>query len=305
MPSIWDKLEAQRLSTEVSGPTMRATPENPMQRWIRQGAIRLADAVGGANTQASRTIEEGLTGVGDVLAGGLEPGGPEKAGLVLSARNMPKLRAAMEVALKGKERTPENVALAFSKAKYPKLSNIPDYMIGENTYKIPSNKTVRGQYNPYSNTAAVYTNTDDKKTSDFVNTIMHEAQHARQAYRKRPTEYANPETGEITVSPVARVRAKVWDKKYMNYELQSDIKAVEYNELFRRETAKGHRMEDPETWRYNLYKWDNPYERQAFKAGDTAESTYKMFQRFDTFDRPGQRARLTDRVRDWLDNLLK
>lgn len=300
MASIWDQLEALRLSNEVSGPTMRATPENPLQRWMRQKSVALADAIGGENTLASRQIEEGLTGLGAVLAGGLEPGGPERAGLVLSARNVPKLRAAMEAALKGTKRAPEDIALAFAEAKYPKLSKIADFTRQPDFFR----PGIYGDYSPDSNVARIFTS-ETRKPEEFVNTVMHESMHARQALRRRPKEQTDAVTGEIQMDPEAHRRALLWKVRYETEQLKARNAALEHQRsAIMSGTPPDRAKQEAHDVMYNYYRYKNPYERTAWQAGETARNTFRDFQRFDTTSRPGHRSRILDRVRDWMDQFL-
>lgn len=68
MASVWDKLEAARLAREVSGPTLQALPENPLQRWMRRGAQSLADALFDPGGSVNQQVAEGFQTLGGMLS---------------------------------------------------------------------------------------------------------------------------------------------------------------------------------------------------------------------------------------------
>lgn len=279
MASIYDQLEVEARG----GPRLQPTPANPVSRAVRSAVARVSDAVA-ASPAGAQQIENSLLDAGQFLSGLFAPGGAKGAGLVLSPRNIPKLQEAMAAYWRQNPNapiTPAHKALAYARAKYPRLTRLADIHIG----KIPDNTSdstgfqILGKYHAASNTAQIHSGPiawakktpmpESRQTRELVDTIMHEVTHARQHYGNRPPpRVLNEATGELKIPDVAQLRAKktYWD--YQDYENQADYLAS------RIDPSMSIVKDD---LRLNLYARHNPYEAQAYRAGDTANKTYQKY----------------------------
>lgn len=261
-----------------TGIGMVARKEGLLERGIRRGSEILADTLTTPGTAANQQFEGGFQAILNMLSP-VDPstGMPnvDKAGLVLSAQNMPKIRKAMEEFL---TQNPDLVtvypnaahAMAFARAKYPKLSAIPDISFVERGAGERGAVFMKlGDYNAADNKARVM---EDQTPEGLVNTIMHESFHSRQALRERP-DYINEKNKYLLRASKFNERI---DEEHAN-SWREYVKANNEAAIAGKSPKMARRA--AEAAQYNYYRHKNPLEVPAFRAGDTAEDTYGTFKK--------------------------
>lgn len=276
-----------------TGTGMVAQKEGMLQRGIRRGSEILADTFTTPGTAANQQFEGGFQAILNMVSPvDSSTGMPnvDKAGLVLSATNMPKIRKSMEEFL---AQNPDLVtvypeaakAMAYARAKYPKLSSIADISFTERklpTAGMGSRSVVRGEYAAADNKAVIATHPD---ADTMIDTIMHESFHARQAMRDRP-DYINDKNKYL-------LRASKFNEKV---DAQNEAALREYVRVFNENADKpmSVRRDMASTAKFNYYRHANPLEVPAFKAGDTAAQTYWQFE--NALDMQGQQVPGSERT---------
>ncbi len=289
-----------------TGTGMVAQKEGMLQRGIRRGSEILADALTTPGTAANQQFEGGFQAILNMVSPiDSSTGMPnvDKAGLVLSATNMPKIRESMKAFL---SENPELVAknpaaaqaMAFARAKYPTLSSIADFRFVDD----PAAGSMRGSYEAASNKADIYLSQHPQENVGFVDTIMHESTHSRQAMRERP-DYINEK--EKYLKRAVDFNEKVDAGNFEGYRRYA--KALKENA----DKPMSERRDLAMQAKSNYYRHENPLEVPAHKAGQTARETYKTFEDYNSLEgaqMPGSErsivSTIVDKTRMTFDDIL-